>query len=41
MLPLQQQPRDLGLPLTTGFWCDVQAFRFSDKESGPWPAEWN
>ena len=34
--------RDLGLPVTTGYWTETSAFRFSDAESGPWPvgAEW-
>ena len=34
--------RDLGLPATTGAFTGVSAFRFSDAESGPWPAgaEW-
>ena len=36
--------RDLGLPATTGecLWAQLSAFRFSDTESGPWPAgaEW-
>ncbi len=34
--------RDLGLPVTTGDWTEASAFRFSDAESGPWPAgaEW-
>ena len=38
--------RDLGLPVTTGHWPPPGAhsyvFRFSDTESGPWPAgaEW-
>ena len=33
---------DLGLPVTTGSWTEASAFRFSDTESGPWPAgaEW-
>ena len=29
---------DLGLPATTGEWTEASAFRFSDTESGPWPA---
>ena len=34
--------RDLGLPATTGGVTESSAFRFSDTESGPWPAgaEW-
>jgi hypothetical protein len=34
--------RDLGLPVTTGDWTEFSTFRFSDAESGPWPAgaEW-
>ncbi len=34
--------RDLGLPVTTGACTESSAFRFSDAESGPWPAgaEW-
>ena len=34
--------RDLGLPATTGPFREWSAFRFSDTESGPWPAgaEW-
>jgi hypothetical protein len=34
--------RDLGLPATTGGPTEYSAFRFSDTESGPWPAsaEW-
>ena len=34
--------RDLGLPATTGPWIEYSAFRFSDVESGLWPAgaEW-
>ena len=34
--------RDLGLPATTGGLTEISAFRFSDTESGPWPAgaEW-
>ena len=34
--------RDLGLPATTGAWTEWYAFRYSDAESGPWPAgaEW-
>ena len=34
--------RDLGLPATTGFCTEWSAFRYSDAESGPWPAgaEW-
>ena len=34
--------RDLGLPATTGGVTEYSAFRFSDAESGPWPAgaEW-
>ena len=34
--------RALGLPATTGGWTEASAFRFSDAESGPWPAgaEW-
>ena len=35
---------ELGLPATTGdcLWAQLSAFRFSDTESGPWPAgaEW-
>ena len=33
---------DLGLPVTTGGLTEYSAFRFSDTESGPWPAgaEW-
>ena len=30
--------RDLGLPVTTGYFTEYSAFRFSDGESGPWPA---
>jgi hypothetical protein len=30
--------RDLGLPATTGLCTEISAFRFSDTESGPWPA---
>ena len=34
--------RDLGLPATTGDYTEWSSFRFSDAESGPWPAgaEW-
>ena len=34
--------RDLGLPATTGVWAQYSTFRWSDTESGPWPAgaEW-
>jgi hypothetical protein len=34
--------RDLGLPATTGDCTELSAFRWSDTESGPWPAgaEW-
>ena len=34
--------RDLGLPATTGGLTEISAFRFSDAESGLWPAgaEW-
>ena len=34
--------RDLGLPVTTGACTELSAFRWSDTESGPWPAgaEW-
>ena len=34
--------RDLGLPATTGPFTELSAFRYSDTESGPWPAgaEW-
>ena len=34
--------RDLGLPVTTGACTEWTAFRWSDTESGPWPAgaEW-
>ena len=35
--------RDLGLPATTGVSREISAFRFRDRESGPWPAgaEWD
>ena len=34
--------RDLGLPATTGGRTEISAFRYSDADSGPWPAgaEW-
>jgi len=32
--------RDLGLPATTGLCTEWSAFRFSDTQSGPWPASW-
>ena len=34
--------RDLGLPATTGHYTEYSAFRYSETESGPWPAgaEW-
>ena len=34
--------RDLDLPVTTGHYAEYSSFRFSDTESGPWPAgaEW-